>query len=336
MTSQASKAPVADSQWLFGSEELKKSPSGQAGYDTERERIERMKGCDFILKVGMQLRLPQPTISTACVFLHRFYMRFTLKEFHYYDIAATSLFLATKCEETGRKLKDIVIACARTAQKNPTAIVDEQSKDYWRWRDVILYNEELLLEALCFDLIIEHPYSSLKEYWRRFGGSREIAKTAWACANDTYRTTICLCYDINTIAVACLYYASVFSGQPLDEHGGRPWYESLDVDMSSVIQVITTMVELYESAQQIAKDGYDPKALAEAGTEARRQLQEQLARMKNVTASEITQEDITAEVIEYPASSTNGKRSNSVDTSNGQSKKVKVDSKLDEDGEVKE
>lgn len=293
MTPQVESKQATDStrsagkerQWLFSAEELRRTPSSQSGHSIEREKTERMKGCDFVLKVGMKLRLPQPTLATACVFLHRFYMRFPLREFHHYEIGATALFLATKCEETGRKLSDNVIACAKTAIKNDSAVIDEQSKDYWRWRDVILYNEELLLEALCFDLVIEHPFTHLKHYWRQFGGLNEVAKTAWCVANDTYRTTICLMYDSKTIAVACLYYASVFSNLPLEKVDGKVWYETIEIDMKAVLEVITIIVELYESAQQIVKDGYDPKALAKAGTEAHRQLQADWAKRQELVDS---------------------------------------------------
>lgn len=44
-------------KWLFTEQELKRTPSVQAGYQPERERTERMKGCDFIFKIGMKLRL---------------------------------------------------------------------------------------------------------------------------------------------------------------------------------------------------------------------------------------------------------------------------------------
>lgn len=323
------KPSVQSTQWLFAPEELGKTPSSLTGHTLEREKLERMKGCDFILRVGMKLRLPQTTISTACVFLHRFYMRFSLGDFHYYETAATTIFLATKCEETGRKLPDIVVACAKTAQKNDAAIIDEQSKDYWRWRDVILYNEELLLEALCFDLIIEHPYTMMKEYWRKFNGSREVAKTAWACANDTYRTTIPLCYNTKTVAIACLYYASIFSGQVLEDVDGQAWYLTTDVNTDKMLEVITIMVELYENSQQIAKDGYDPKLLARAGTEALRLLHEQLAAMKDVPISAIGEDEVKAEQIEYSKPDRNGKRAQDDDqeTTNGRdNKKVRVES----------
>jgi protein BUR2 len=43
----------------------------------ERER--RSKGVNFIQQVGQALRLPQLTISTAAIFMHRFVMRHSLK-----------------------------------------------------------------------------------------------------------------------------------------------------------------------------------------------------------------------------------------------------------------
>lgn len=318
-----------NSQWVFTADELRRTPSSQAGHTIERERIERMKGCDFILKVGMKLRLPQTTISTACVFLHRFYMRFTLREFHHYDIGATALFLATKCEETTRKLSDIVISCAKTAQKNDNVVIDEQSKDYWTWRDVILYNEELLLEALCFDLVVDHSYSLLKSYWRQFGAVNEIAKAAWCIANDTYRTTICLMYDIHTVAATCLYYASVFTAQPLSKMDGKAWFEVLDVDTSKAQGVIETIVELYEAAQQVAKDSLDPKALAAAGTDAKLKLLAEIEEVKSRPA--------TAESTETNGTSKRSQEQNG----NGTGKRVKLESDVrpetaSSEGEIKE
>jgi hypothetical protein len=59
------------------------------------------------------------------------------------NIAATSLFLATKTEETCRKTKEVVIAVAKVAKKNTSPIIDGQSKIYRRWRDNILLCEEI-------------------------------------------------------------------------------------------------------------------------------------------------------------------------------------------------
>ena len=76
---------------------------------------------------------------------------------------------------------------ARFSQRNWELEIDEQSKEYWRWRDIILYTEEHLLEALCFDFDVVHPYDYLLELVNRFTpGNGALGKCAWAFINDRY------------------------------------------------------------------------------------------------------------------------------------------------------
>ena len=69
----------AEQQWIFTEEELLQTPSICDGMSVEEERTLRKKGVNFILQVGMMLKLPQTTLSTAAVFLNRFLMRHSLK-----------------------------------------------------------------------------------------------------------------------------------------------------------------------------------------------------------------------------------------------------------------
>jgi protein BUR2 len=69
----------AERQWLFTEEELLQTPSIVDGMSPEEERALRRKGVNFILQVGMMLKLPQTTIGTAAVFMNRFMMRNSLK-----------------------------------------------------------------------------------------------------------------------------------------------------------------------------------------------------------------------------------------------------------------
>ena len=73
-----------ESQWIFTEEELLRTPSVLDDISPEVEREQRGKGCNFILQMGIQLKLPQLTLATASVFLHRFYMQNSLKKHHYY------------------------------------------------------------------------------------------------------------------------------------------------------------------------------------------------------------------------------------------------------------
>ncbi|EIE86114.1 hypothetical protein RO3G_10825 [Rhizopus delemar RA 99-880] len=115
-------------QWSFTKEDLYDTPSILDGVPFEQEQLDRVKGCHYLLAVGAKLNLPQLVVVTAITFFHRFFMRQSVKRYHVYDIAATSLFVATKVEECTRRIKDIVIVCAQKAQKNDKLSLEEGSK----------------------------------------------------------------------------------------------------------------------------------------------------------------------------------------------------------------
>lgn len=255
---------AAESQWLLSEEELLRTPSILDGLSPDKERENRSKGVNFILQVGIMLRLPQITLATASVFLHRFYIRYSMQDtpgrpgHHYYSMAATSLFLATKVEECCRKMKDLVIACVRVAQKDPYKTVDEQDKEYWRWRDNILLNEDLLLEALCFDLRLEPPYKTLYDLLLRYGeeNNKKLRNAAWAFISDSCLTTLCLLFPSRTIAASALYAAARQSSVSFpDSHTGRPWWEGVGASVEDIAKACDYMANVYQSTP--AKPGRD-------------------------------------------------------------------------------
>jgi protein BUR2 len=246
---------AAEKQWIFTEEEFFRTPSAIDGLPIEKERENRAKGVNFIIQVGIMLKLPQLTLATASVFLHRFFMRYSMVDLpgrpglHYYAIAATSLFLATKVEENCRKMRELVIACCRVAQKNLNLVIDEQSKEYWRWRDTILHNEDVLLEALCFDLSLEPPYNTLFEFLMYFGeaDNKKLRNAAWAFVNDSNLTMLCLLSTSRTIAAAALFAAARHCGMAFpDDAAERPWWEVMGVDLSDVRKACNYMAEVYE------------------------------------------------------------------------------------------
>ena len=168
--------------------------------------------------------------------------------YHYYPIAAASLFLATKVEENCRKMRDLVIACVRVAQKNASKVVDEQDKDYWRWRDNILFNEDTLLETLCFDLRLEAPYKTLYDIMAQFGqeDNKQLRNSAWAFINDSYYTSLCLKFSSRAIAATALYAAARHTKTAFpDDPEGKPWWETFEVELSDIAQACTYMAQTY-------------------------------------------------------------------------------------------
>lgn len=259
---------------------MRRTPSQLDGMEMEAELVSRCKGVNFITQVGIMLKVPQLTIATAAVYLQRFFMRYSMVKvspqrpgMHPYTIAATSLFLATKVEENVRRMREFVVACCRVGQKQPNMVVDEQSREYWRWRDVILHHEDVLLEAICFDLHLEQPYRLLYDFLCFFGVSenKSLRNASWAFVNDSMYTVLCLQFTARTIGAAALYAAARHCDVGFeDDDAGRPWWEQIDVDLSMVRRACMRMVELYERNAVQRHSQHFPAIPFDEGTEKTR------------------------------------------------------------------
>ncbi|KAF2761426.1 cyclin-like protein [Pseudovirgaria hyperparasitica] len=245
----------AELQWIYTEEELLHTPSIVDGMSAEQEREMRSKGINFIGQVGVMLKLSQMTLTTAAVYFNRFLMRRSLvnkkegaKALHHYQIAAVCIFLATKVEETCRKMKEIVVVICRVAQKNPNLIVDEQTKDYWRWRDTILMNEDHLLEAIAFDLTIDKPHKlmfDMLQYYRE-SHNKELRNSAWTFINDSAHTQLCILFPARTIAAAAVYCGAKYCRVDLPDEGGKPWWEVQHVSLREIRRACNYMAGIYE------------------------------------------------------------------------------------------
>jgi len=163
-------------------------------------------------------------------------------------LAGTALFLATKTEENCRKTKEVVIACAKVAQKNSNLVIDEQSKEYWRWRDNLLLYEEQMLEFLTFDVVLKSPHNILFELLNQLHieENRKLRNSAWAFLNDGCLTTLYLQVPSRDSAIAAIYFAAGFAGEtiPDDEHG-NPWWERVGGRPDKITKATGIMFEFW-------------------------------------------------------------------------------------------
>ncbi|KAG6363473.1 hypothetical protein INS49_008573 [Diaporthe citri] len=201
---------------------------------------------------GAMVELPQTTLWVAAVFFHRFYMRCSMAEekggIHHYNIAATALFLANKTEENCRKTKDIIYAVVKVAQKNPRLIVDEQSKEYWKWRDSILMHEELMLEMLTFDLMVDNPYQRLYECLTQLDmlHNKRIRDAAWAFCCDSALTVLPLLMNATAIAISAIFFATVSLDEKIEDgRDGDPWWRVLKGDEALTQSAISVVMDFY-------------------------------------------------------------------------------------------
>jgi hypothetical protein len=147
-----------------------------------------------------------------------------------------------------RKTKEIVIAVAKVAQKNPNLVIDEQSKEFWRWKDNILLYEELMLEFLTFDVVVESPYSHFYAIARMLevDSNSTLRNTAWGFLNDSYMTTLCLLQTPKDIAIAALYFSAKFTGETIqDTQWNRPWWEAAGGEPRKIFKAIEVMTSFW-------------------------------------------------------------------------------------------
>ncbi|KAJ7097953.1 cyclin-like protein [Mycena belliarum] len=190
-----------DDQWLFPLSALHATPSN---WPIERELYDRARGIEFLFRLGTSLVLPTSAILTAATWFHRFYMRYSMEDYHRQDVAASCIFLATKTEECGRKLRDV----ARICQVKITGRdVLPESKEVELCQASILLTEEVLLEALCFDFVVESPHSKLVDLFDAHDDDLAVQECAWSFAHDSFRTPLCLLYPPQVTAAACYVLA---------------------------------------------------------------------------------------------------------------------------------
>ncbi|KAJ7219246.1 cyclin-like protein [Mycena pura] len=188
-------------QWLFPLSALHATPSD---WPLEKELYDRARGIEFLFRLGSSLVLPTSAILTAATWFHRFYMRYSLEDYHRQEVAASCIFLATKTEECGRKLRDVARICQSKVLNRE---VPSESKEVEQCQASILLTEEALLEALCFDYVVESPHSKLVDLFDAHDDDILIQECAWSFAHDSYRTTLCLHYSPQIIATACYVLA---------------------------------------------------------------------------------------------------------------------------------
>ncbi|KAF8894590.1 cyclin-like protein [Infundibulicybe gibba] len=204
-------------QWFFPVSALRETPSTCT---LDKELYDRSRGVEFLFRLGSSLGLPSPAMFTAATWFHRFYMRYSMDEFHRQDVAAACIFLTTKTEECGRKLRDVARVCRAKVTGVDISQIPPESKEVESCQATILLTEEVLLEALCFDFVVDSPHAELVDLFDSRESDILMQEYAWSLAHDSYRTPMCVLYSPRVIATTCYVLAQrIFDGPnstPLD------------------------------------------------------------------------------------------------------------------------
>lgn len=133
------------------------------------------------------------------------------------------------------------------AQKNSKLIIDEQSKEYWRWRDSILTYEEVMLEMLTFDLMVDNPYARLHGYMAQLDllPNKTLRDSALAFINDACLTVLPLLLNARDVAIAAIFFATCVTRHKIDDVAGEPWWAHLRGSETHTVRAVQLMTDFY-------------------------------------------------------------------------------------------
>lgn len=220
-------------KFIFTNEELMNSPSRKHGYDPDREFYSRQHAANLIQDMGQHLQLTLLCINTAIVYMHRFYVFHSLAIFHRNSIAVSALFLAAKVEDQPRKLEQVIKAAHVCLCKDGTKL-DITSKQYLTQVEDLLFNENIMLQTLGFELRIDHPHPYVLQCCTAVNVGKEIAQNAYLLSTYCWHLTMmCLQYSPKIIACTCIYITCKCSNFEISRlNDGRNWFQYLDNDIT--------------------------------------------------------------------------------------------------------
>ncbi|XP_064541243.1 cyclin-T [Drosophila montana] len=253
-----------DKIWYFSNEQLGNSPSRRCGIKCDDELHYRQMTAYLIQEMGQRLQVSQLCINTAIVYMHRFYAFHSFTHFHRNSMASASLFLAAKVEEQPRKLEHVI----RAANK---CLPQTTEQTYADLAQELVFNENVLLQTLGFDVAIDHPHTHVVRTCQLVKACKDLAQTSYFLAsNSLHLTSMCLQYRPTVVACFCIYLACKWSRWEIPQSTeGKHWFYYVDksVSLELLKQLTDEFIAIYEKSPARLKSKLNSiKAIAQGAS----------------------------------------------------------------------
>ncbi|KAK9055632.1 hypothetical protein SSX86_026717 [Deinandra increscens subsp. villosa] len=210
----------------------------ERGITLEDFKLIKLHMTNYIARLAQNVKVRQRVVATAVTYMRRAYTRRSMTEYDPRLVAPTCLYLASKAEESTVQARLLVFYIKKL-----------HSDDKYRYEiKDILEMEMKLLEALNYYLVVFHPYRALSQLLQD-AGMGDATQMTWGLINDSYKTDLILMYPPHTIALACIYVASM-----LKDKDNTAWFEQLRVDMNMVEKVATEILDFYDNHKTITDE----------------------------------------------------------------------------------
>uniref|UniRef100_A0A0K2UTV2 Cyclin-L1 n=2 Tax=Lepeophtheirus salmonis TaxID=72036 RepID=A0A0K2UTV2_LEPSM len=228
-------------------EKLGNRVSSRDGLAQELETACRNSGCDLIQLAGKLLRLPQVAMATGCVLLQRFYYAKSIVYYPFDIVAMACLVLASKIEESPRRIRDIINVFTHIKQvRNSQPIVPVSlDQNYVNLKNQVIKAERRVLKELGFCVHVKHPHKIIVMYlkWLELDTNKELLQMSWNFMNDSLRTDIFVRYPPECVATACIYLSARKLKVPLPKNPA--WFDCLGVEEDDIKDCCYRMICLY-------------------------------------------------------------------------------------------
>ncbi|XP_031329007.1 cyclin-T isoform X2 [Photinus pyralis] len=247
----------SNNHWYFTKDQLENTPSKECGVEPSKELSYRQQAANFIQDMGQKLKVSQLCINTAIVYMHRFYVFHSFTRFPWNSIAAAALFLAAKVEEQPRKLEHVIRVV--TPPKNPhDTSIDTTSERYITQAQDLVFNENILLQTLGFDVAIDHPHTHVVRCCHLVRASKDLAQTSYFMAsNSLHLTTMCLQYKPTVVACFCIHFVCKWSNWEIPlSNEKKEWFSYVDETVTSELleQLTKEFLFIYDRCSSRLKE----------------------------------------------------------------------------------
>lgn len=174
-------------------------------YSIYKQRISQV--VNFLSNLTKTLKFPTRTLASAMLYYQKYYLYNNFSTAANLDVAVCALFLASKNEDTIKKLRDIVFAA------NPLRNISNSNEAVEENRKLVLTIEKKMLETIGFDFRTYHVDEILIKIAKTLGISFDLSYLAYIILYDSYQTEIGLKVPAHAIALALIIIAGKFMEQ---------------------------------------------------------------------------------------------------------------------------
>lgn len=232
--------------------EAKDTPSRAHGVGEETEFVQRIYGASLIRASCVLLRLSLSVVVTAQTLLQRFYTKKSLRDYDVKLVVVAAIALACKLEGTDRKLRNVLNASRRAAQRHegrPRSMLAINTAEFQELKSDAKNMELVMLREFGFFVHVLPPHPFAYTLGAQLELDKELVKRAWALCNDTSMTALCVRFKPAVIACGCIYLAARELGVALPTQPS--WYRLVEGTSKRNLEVIAETILAFHAVDKI-------------------------------------------------------------------------------------